>query len=218
MLREMPLPQLLPFALVSMLCILAPGPDNLSVIAYGVSRGRRAGMLFGAGCSSGCLLHTFWLCAGVSALIAASATAFNWLKIAGTGYLFYLAFLAFRGGGLGSLENTAAPVNALPGRIYFRRGFLANALNPKVALFFLAFLPQFTRPGSLPVAAQFFVLGLMFALLTLVIFSAMGFFSGAAGRFLKSHSRCGTWLDRLTGITFVALGLRLLLAQVHSKP
>ncbi len=211
----MPFPQILPFALLATLCIVAPGPDNLSVIAYGVSRGRRAGMLFGAGCSTGCLLHTFWLCAGVSALIAASAAAFTWLKIAGAGYLFFLAYHALRGGRLGGLETRAAPGATLRGRVYFRRGFLANALNPKVALFFLAFLPQFTRPGSLPVGAQFFALGLLFALLTLVIFTAMGFFSGTVGRFLKSHSRCGTWLDRLTGLMFLALGLRLLLARIH---
>ena len=207
----------LSFVLASTACIIAPGPDNLSVISYGISQGRRAGMLFGAGCATGCLLHTLWLCLGLSVLMAASVAAFTCLKIAGALYLFYLAFRAFRSGGLIQLKDTGCPVVALSGLVYFRRGFLANALNPKVALFFLAFLPQFTRPGAWSIPAQFLALGLLFALLSLAIFGAIGAFSGAVGAFLKNHARLGAWLDRLTGVVFAGLGLWLLFTQARPR-
>jgi threonine/homoserine/homoserine lactone efflux protein len=215
------LPEFMRFALCSMLCIIAPGPDNLSVMAYGISRGRQAGMLFGAGCATGCLLHTVWLCVGVSALIAASATAFAWLKVAGAGYLFYLAYRAFRGGALGGQSGTAVTGShgGIPGgTVFFRRGFLANALNPKVALFFLAFVPQFTGPGMMPMWLELFSLGLVFALLTLVMFGVIGYYSARAGEFLKRHPRFGVWTDRLTGLMFVALGVTLLFAEIHRNP
>src|ERR1700719_4935520 len=134
----MPLAQIWPFVLLSMVCIIAPGPDNISVISYGVSQGRRAGMLFGAGCSARCLLHPFWAFIGLSALVAASVTAFTVVKIAGALYLFYLAIQAFRSSGLTGLKRMASADAPLHGLVYFRRGFLANALNPKVALFFMA--------------------------------------------------------------------------------
>lgn len=208
---------LIAFVLPSIACIIAPGPDNLSVVSYGISQGRRAGMLFGAGCATGCLLHTCWLCLGLSVLLAASVAAFTCLKIAGALYLFYLAFRAFRSGGLIRLKDTGRPDTALSGMVYFRRGFLANALNPKVALFFLAFLPQFTRPGAWSIPAQFLTLGLLFTLLSLVIFTAIGAFSGVVGAFLKSHAHLGAWLDRLTGVVFAGLGLWLLFTQARPR-
>lgn len=207
--------QLLPFFLVSVLCILAPGPDNISVVSYGISQGRRAGMLFGAGCATGCLLHTFWAFIGLSAIVAASVTAFTAIKIAGALYLFYLAFQALRSRGLAELKEAEASAPLKAGSVYFRRGFLANALNPKVALFFLAFLPQFTQPGGISAPAQFLTLGFCFAALTLMIFLAIGAFSGAVGEFLRGHSRLGVWLDRFAGTAFVLLGIRLLFAQAR---
>jgi threonine/homoserine/homoserine lactone efflux protein len=210
--------QFISFALSSLLLIITPGPDNLSVVSYGLSRGRRAGMLFGAGCATGCLLHTLWLCLGLSVLMAASPAAFTCLKIAGALYLFYLAFRAFRSGGLINLKEVAGVDTTLSATVYFRRGFLANALNPKVALFFLAFLPQFTRPGAWSIPTQFLALGLLFALLSLVIFVSLGACSGAVGAFLKGHTHLGAWLDRLTGIVFVGLGVWILFTQAKPRP
>src|ERR1700719_2723937 len=113
----MPLAQIWPFVLLSMVCIIAPGPDNISVVSYGVSQGRRAGMLFGAGCATGCLLHTFWAFIGLSAIIAASVAAFTTVKIAGGLYLFYLAFQAFRSRGLAGLKQDEASVPLKTGSI-----------------------------------------------------------------------------------------------------
>jgi threonine/homoserine/homoserine lactone efflux protein len=213
----MPFSQTWPFVLISMLCIIAPGPDNISVISYGISQGRRAGMLFGAGCSAGCLLHTFWAFIGLSALVAASVAAFTVVKIAGALYLFYLAFHAFRSSGLVGLKGLASADSPLHGAVYFRRGFLANALNPKVALFFLAFLPQFTKPGNLSIPTQFLLLGCLFTVLSLAIFLLLGLSSGSVGLFLKNNAGFGVWLDRLTGAIFLLLGLKLLFTRAHTN-
>src|SRR5262245_6662351 len=124
------------FIAAALVCIITPGPDNVSVLSYSLSCGRRAGISFAAGCATGCLLHTFWLAIGLSAMIAASVTAFSVLKIAGSLYLFYLAYLAFRSTGTVRLRDANASDAALSAIVFFRRGFLANALNPKVALFF----------------------------------------------------------------------------------
>jgi len=209
--------QTLLFISTSLVVIIAPGPDNLSVISYGVSQGRRAGMMFGAGCAAGCLLHTFWAFIGLTAIVAASQTAFTITKVAGALYLFYLAFNAFRSNGLAGLKQMTGTGPSLPAMVYFRRGFLANALNPKVALFFLAFLPQFTSPGTLSIPVQFLILGLGFFALSLTVFLAVGMGSGAVGALLRNHSGLGLWLDRFTGVVFVLLGLRLLVARVD-KP
>lgn len=211
----MTLAQTAPFLLISALCIIAPGPDNLTILSYGISEGRRAGICFGIGCAAGCLLHTFWAFAGVSALIAASATAFTIIKIAGAFYLFYLAYQALRSRGLSGVMQRVTAESKAASTTYFRRGFLANSLNPKVAMFFLAFLPQFTQPGDLSLPVQFLVLGVLFSLLTVILFSVLGYCSGALGTFLRKQSGAGLWLDRMTGCLFAFLGLRLLLA--HGK-
>jgi threonine/homoserine/homoserine lactone efflux protein len=211
------LSQILEFLPAALFLAIMPGPDNLRVISYGISQGRRAGMLFGAGCAAGCLLHTFWLAVGLSAVIAASVVAFTILKIAGALYLFYLAFRAFRSSGIIRLGESAGTEIPATGWVYFRRGFLANALNPKVVLLFLAYLPQFTNPGGFPMPVQFLVLGTLFALISLVTFGVIGAFSGVVGQYLRAHEGLGVSLDRLAGVVFVALGLRILFVQVQSK-
>jgi threonine/homoserine/homoserine lactone efflux protein len=213
----MPAVRILEFVAFSLLAIISPGPDNLSVISYGMFQGRRAGMLFGAGCATGCLLHTLWLTIGLAGLLAASSAAFSVLKIAGACYLFYLASQAFRSRGLIRLDEAKAGNAPMGGIIFLRRGFLANALNPKVALFFLAVLPPFTAPGGIPIPLQFLFLGLLFAFLTLIVFGCIGAGAGAVGEYLKGHSRIGVWLDRLAGVVFVTLGLVLLFSQLDRK-
>lgn len=205
----MPPEQLLGFLSASVLITASPGPDNLMVLSIGASRGRPAGVAFGLGCAAGCLSHTLLAALGVSALIAASAWAFLALKLAGGSYLLYLGWQALRSrGGL----NTHTPAGDLPQRAWqlFGKGLLANAINPKVVLFFLAFLPQFVVRARGNAPWQIAQLGLVFTLQAAVLFGLLGFFAGHAGRWLKRHGSAGLWLDRVTGVIFFGLGLRLI--------
>lgn len=200
--------QLTGFLLAALLVTLAPGPDNLAVLSLGMARGRRAGIGFGLGCALGCFTHTLWASLGISALLAASATAFLVFKLAGAAYLCWLGWQALKRPGV-RFESGAAVVDVTPFAIYLRRGFIANAINPKVALFFLAFLPQFVATGSAHAAGQSAVLGLLFATQTVVVFGLLGWFAGLIGRWLQRSADLGRRLDQATGILFIGLGLRL---------
>ncbi|MFB9156763.1 LysE family translocator [Chromobacterium violaceum] len=207
------LPQLAAFLAAAMLITVTPGPDNLMVLSQGISRGRRQGMAFGLGCALGCLNHTLLAALGVSALIAASPLAFAALKIAGGAYLVYLGWGAIRSSG--ASFDADAQVGGPQGSLAatFRRGLIANAINPKVALFFLAFLPQFVNPAQGPVGLQTAILGALFTLQGALIFGALGYFSGHVGQWLAKSRKASQRLDRVAGTVFIALGLRLILAR-----
>ncbi|MCD4501164.1 LysE family translocator [Chromobacterium vaccinii] len=207
------LPQLAAFLAAAMLITITPGPDNLMVLSQGISRGRRQGMAFGLGCALGCLNHTLLAALGVSALIAASPLAFAALKIAGGAYLVYLGWGAIRSSGASFDADAQAsgPQGSLAAT--FRRGLIANAINPKVVLFFLAFLPQFVNPAQGPVGLQTAILGSLFTLQGALIFGALGYFSGHVGQWLAKSRKASQWLDRIAGAVFIGLGLRLILAR-----
>jgi threonine/homoserine/homoserine lactone efflux protein len=206
------LPQLLSFLVAAVAVTVAPGPDNLMVLSMGVSRGRRHGMAFGLGAALGCLSHTLLAVLGVSALIAASPVAFTALRVAGGLYLVWLGIGALRS--RGSSFEAAAAAGAAPSlRGLFAKGLVANAINPKVILFFLAFLPQFVDRARGGVASQTAQLGLVFTLESAVLFGALGWFAGHVGGWLQRSPRIGLWLDRVAGSIFVALGSRLLVSR-----
>ncbi len=201
------LSQFVAFLGAAMLLTLAPGPDNLLVLSLGAARGRRAGIAFGLGCASGCLSHTLLAALGVGALIAASPPAFGALKLIGGLYLIWLGWQAWRS--RGATEMAGAGGHESAARL-FGKGCLANAINPKVVTFFLAFLPQFVDAGRTDAAAQMLQLGVIFTLQAAVLFGLLGYFAGAAGQLLQRRPRMGLWLDRLAGTIFVGLGLRLI--------
>ncbi len=206
------LPQAATFIAAAFFVALAPGPDNLMVLSLGVARGRRAGVAFGLGCALGCLNHTLLAAVGVSALIAASPAAFTALKVAGGLYLVWIGVQAIRHARpLGAPEARAVSPET-PGKL-FARGLLANAINPKVILFFLAFLPQFVEAPRGHVAWQIAQLGVLFTIVAIVVFGAVGYFAGGIGERLAKRPAAGAWLDRAAGGIFVALGLRLLVAR-----
>jgi len=206
------LEQFLGFGLASLICIIAPGPDNLSILGLGLSRGRSAGMGYALGCALGCLTHTLWATLGVSAIVAASEVAFSTLKFAGAGYLFYLGIMALRSGGSKVNGKESEKHKQESFFVFVRRGLIGNAINPKVALFFLAFLPQFVNSQA-NVSAQIATFGLIFSLMTGSLFLVLGYFSGAIGTWLKSRGKVGLWLDRLTGGLFIGLGFRLMFSE-----
>ncbi|MCG6156391.1 LysE family translocator [Rubinisphaera margarita] len=203
------------FLLAALACNLAPGPDLLGILSYGMSRGRRAGQGFAFGVGLGVLFHTALAVLGLSALIAASPIAFRIVLYAGASYLIYLGARALCSRTtLEELEQTQCD---LPGGFWKSagHGFLTNALNPKVAIFFLAFLPQFINPGR-EVSQQLLALGLVFWSMTNVLYITFGYFSGTIGEWLKQRASVGQWVDRIAGALFVGLGLHLLL--VGQKP
>ena len=199
------------FLVAAVLVTLSPGPDNLMVLSVGISRGRWQGMAFGLGCALGCLSHTLLAAVGISALIAASPLAFGALKIGGGGYLLWLGAQALRSHGTVRVSGDTASEESL--RCRFAKGLLANAINPKVIVFFLSFLPQFVRPEQGHVTAQTLLLGLTFTGQSVLIFGLLGYFSGTIGQWMNRHGRAGLWLDRLAGTIFAGLGLRLIVGD-----
>ena len=200
------------FLAASVVITLAPGPDNLMVLSLGMARGRRAGMVFGIGCALGCINHTVLAALGVSALIAASPAAFTALKLAGGLYLVWLGAQAIRSAHPLENANSAKPPAENISRL-FVKGLIANSINPKVALFFLAFLPQFVDNQAGHSGWQMVQLGLVFTAQAALIFSLIGWFSGTIGERIARRPAVAMWLDRLAGGIFIALGARLLIAR-----
>lgn len=203
--------QFFAFLAAALLITASPGPDNLMVLGMGMSRGRRPGMAFGLGCALGCLSHTVLAVAGVSALIAASPLAFTALKICGGLYLVWLGVQALRSRG-GTQVQAVTPSEPSLGRL-FLKGVFANAINPKVVLFFLSFLPQFVQAERGQVGLQIALLGLTFTAQAALLFGLLGYFSGAIGQWLNRRPRAGLWLDRVAGAVFVTLGMRLIVSR-----
>jgi len=205
------LDQALSFLAIAMLITVSPGPDNLMVLSTGAARGRRAGMAFGLGCAAGCLNHTVLAALGVSALIAASPMAFGALKLTGGLYLVYLGVQAIRhaGGGMGQ-AHAAGP--EAPWAL-FRKGLIANSINPKVVLFFLAFLPQFVDTRAGHTGWQIAQFGVLFTLQAALLFGLLGYCAGRVGAWLQRRPGIGGWLDRIAGTVFIGLGLKLVLGR-----
>jgi threonine/homoserine/homoserine lactone efflux protein len=199
------------FVVASLAVIVTPGPDNIYVLTRGVAQGREVALASAWGMCSGLLFHTSLAALGLSAILASSAMAFSVVKYAGAAYLIYLgitALLSKEGFDASPGEETGAKL-----RQYFIKGLTMNLLNPKVAVFFLAFLPQFANPSG--TVLRLVVLGLVFALLSVVVFSAIALFSGLLGDRLGSNPRYVTALRWLTGCVLVGLGLRLAFSGRH---
>jgi len=202
------------FLAVAVAVTLAPGPDNLMILSLGLARGRRAGLAFGLGCALGCLSHTALAALGVGALIAASPTAFLALQIVGGIYLVWLGLGAWRSRTPPAptiLSSSGPKPSVWP---LFRRGLVANAINPKVVLFFLAFLPQFVVVGRADSEAmQMATLGGLFTLQAVVLFGLIGWFSGMIGQGLGRIPGAARRLEQVAGTIFIGLGLRLILVR-----
>ncbi|WP_353395109.1 LysE family translocator [Hydrogenophaga sp. 5NK40-0174] len=205
--------QIIAFLVAAVLLTATPGPDNLMVLGVGMSKGRGKGVAFGLGCAAGCLSHTLLAVLGVSALVAASPMAFTALKVVGGLYLVWLGIGALRSkGGSSAATQKDTESNASSWRFFFK-GMVANAINPKVVLFFLSFLPQFVAADRGEVGLQLALLGVLFTVQAAVLFGTLGWFSGTVGAWLGRRPRASLWLDRLAGVVFVGLGLRLVLSR-----
>lgn len=207
-----------PYLVASMVCIASPGPDSLTVLSIGLARGRREAMQFALGVGTGCLTHTLWAALGIAALVAASEQLFTALKLIGAAYLLWLGIGALRSRGTlaGGTNAIPGPQQAGPprtGRQRFLNGFINNSLNPKVMLFFIAFLPQFVDPAHGSVPVQMLLLGSGFALMTASSYVLLGAASGRVGELLMRRPSLALTLDRIVGVLFIALAARLVLTQ-----
>jgi threonine/homoserine/homoserine lactone efflux protein len=195
------------FFAVAVLLGFTPGPDNLFVLMQSISRGRRTGLLVMLGLCAGLCVHTAAVALGLAAVFAASPVAFIVLKVVGAAYLLFLAWQAFRAPAsvLGGGDGTPAPAAKL-----FGRGVVMNLTNPKVLLFFLAFLPQFVDTSVGSVAPQVVWFGLWFIVATLMAFGTIAWLAGAIGERLRGSRRAQIWLNRITGVVFAGLAVRIL--------
>ncbi len=208
--------QLLMFIAAGWLLNLTPGPDVLYIVSSALKSGVRAGIVAALGIVSGCFVHVFAAALGVGALLATSATAFTVLKWAGAAYLMWMGvkLLLARGSGASIVPAgvSADGVALNLGRIY-RQGFLTNVLNPKVALFFLAVVPQFIAPGTQDKVTAFLLLGLIFNLNSLPINFGYAWLAGWASRRVGTIQRAMHWMDRAAGVMFIGFGLRLAMSE-----
>lgn len=201
----------LPLFLVSGLLLnLTPGADSLYVVTRGAAQGARAGAVAALGIGAGCLAHVLAAGAGLSALLAASATAFAALRLVGAAYLVWLGVSLLRGGS--EAASVARAIPAAPLRAVFAQGVLTNVLNPKVALFFLAFLPQFVDADAPSKPAAFLVLGAIFTLTGTLWCLVLAVSAARVGR-AGIGRRASAWLRRGAGGLFVLLGARLAFAD-----
>ncbi|MFM9971484.1 MAG: LysE family translocator [Burkholderiales bacterium] len=198
------MPDIALFLAASAALTIAPGPDNLQVLARGISQGRAAGVAAAMGFATGCLFHTALAVLGIAAALRASPFAFDAIRIAGGLYLIWIGIQALRARGAFSLAKEGGQDRKW---IIFKQSVLGNVMNPKVTLFFLVFLPQFVDArGNAEI--QMAMLGLLFMAQTIVIFGGIGLAAGGIGQWLATRPATALWLNRLAGAVFVLIGVR----------
>lgn len=209
----LPFDLLTAFFVTSILLGITPGPDNIFVLTQSAVSGRRAGIAVTFGLLTGIFCHTVAVAFGIAVIFQTSPLAFTVLKIFGVGYLLYLAWGAFKAG---NAKITGKDLSNLSSFKLFKRGILMNISNPKIAIFFLAFLPQFADAelGSVPL--QILLLGSIFNFATLLVFISICFLAGSIGDYLKSSDRAQIILNRIAGTVFVGLALKLALTDNNS--
>jgi threonine/homoserine/homoserine lactone efflux protein len=198
------------FLLTTLIVVVTPGTGVLYTLAAGLSRGARASVIAAVGCTLGIVPHMLAAITGLAALLHASAVAFDVIKYLGVAYLIYMAVAMWRDSGALSVSDTRPPESAA--RV-IASGILINILNPKLTIFFFAFLPQFVRAGDPNGLAQMLVLSGVFMLVTLVVFVVYGLFAAAVRTHLVNRPKAVTTMRRTFAVAFVALGARLALTE-----
>ena len=190
---------------------LAPGPDILYLLTKSLSDGAKAGIILACGLASGIIFHTTLVMVGVAALIKSSATAMLLLKIFGAAYLLFLAFGAFKSARAGKKISLTRADKKFSSAALYKRGVLMNVLNPKVLLFFLAFLPQFVNLSAEGASLTILFLGVVFAVQALIIFSGVAFFAGRVRNLLLRKRNVGQLLNFVEAAVLAIIALTLIL-------
>jgi threonine/homoserine/homoserine lactone efflux protein len=205
---------LIPFVVASAILVLIPGPAVLYIVSTGIGRGRRMALASMLGIETGGLFHVAAATVGLSAVVASSVVAYSAVKYAGAAYLIYLGIKTLRDGDEANPLTVPAATSAQGA---FKRGVIVNVLNPKVALFFLAFLPQFVVPSRGSVPTQLLILGLLFIAVAIVIDGMYAMTSGLIGNLLNRSERFARVQKKVAGITYIALGASAAVTGANSK-
>ncbi|MGA3223642.1 MAG: LysE family translocator [Acidobacteriaceae bacterium] len=200
-----PVNDLLLFSTAALILLVIPGPSVLYVVARSLDQGRKAGLASTSGISTGTLAHVVAATLGLSALLLSSATAYSVVKYAGAAYLFYLGIKKFRE--RPTIDTKETQVQALPLRRVYAQGVLVEALNPKTALFFFAFLPQFVNPARGQVSLQFLTLGMLFTLLGFTSDSIWALTAGSAAGWLRRNRSFSRNQRYISGTVYLGLGM-----------
>lgn len=198
------------FLVTCLIVVLIPGTGVIFTVSTGLTAGKRASVLAALGCTAGIIPHLLASILGLSALLHTSALAFDMLKYAGVAYLLYVAYATWQDRSAFSVSDTPTTTSA---RSLMLRGFLMNILNPKLTIFFLAFLPQFVTPGSTAPTVQMLVLSGVFMAMTFAVFVAYGLLANVFRRAVIESPRVQNWLRRSFAAAFAGLGLNLAFAQ-----
>lgn len=198
------------FVGASTLLALAPGPDILFVLTQSMTKGSRSGIVIALGLCSGLVFHTTAVALGVAVIFQTSILAFSILKFVGAAYLLYLALMAFKDASKSKLESDKSPLSL---KALYKRGIFMNITNPKVSIFFLAFLPQFTNSEVGNVTGQIFMLGALFMLCAFVVFTLVSLLAGRVGNWFSKTKNGEKILNRIAGTVFAALAIKLALSS-----
>ena len=202
------------FILAGLLLNITPGPDMLYIAGRTASQGFRSGLAAVMGINAGCLVHTFAAAIGLTAILTTSAEAFFVVKLVGAAYLVYVGIsLLLQKQPDGAALDISSTLPSKTTRQAFWQGFLTNVLNPKVALFFLAFLPQFISADSTTKPVALVVLGIIFIFNSLFVTISFAALVAQARDLFQNSSRIASWLNRCCGVLFIAIGVKLALTE-----
>ncbi|MCK0160291.1 LysE family translocator [Allomuricauda sp. F6463D] len=204
-------PILMGFLVSSMALAISPGPDNIFVLTQSISNGTKSGLATVFGLVAGCLVHTSLMAFGVSEVIKRSDTLFFAIKLFGAMYLMYLAYKVYRSDASILLDNENKPSKS-PLKLFWT-GFTMNVLNPKVAIFFLAFFPGFLFSKELNTVVQFYILGFLFMFSALLVFGSIAMLAGAISSYLIAHKKTGVYLKWMQIVVFVGIAVYLFLSD-----
>lgn len=198
------------FLITSLIVVLIPGTGVVFTVSTGLLRGRRAGVFASIGCTAGIVPHLLASVLGLAAILHTSAVAFQVVKLAGVAYLLYLAYITWRTKGMFELDPSRAAIGA---RSIVVKAFLLNILNPKLSIFFLAFLPQFVAPGTDSPLARMLLLSGVFMAMTFAVFVVYGVLANGFRKAVVDSTRVQSWLQRGFAATFAALGINLAFSE-----
>lgn len=199
---------LIAFFSASLLLALVPGPDNIFVLTQSIFQGKKSGLLIMLGLCTGLIFHTLAVTFGVAVIFQTSAIAFTILKIVGAMYLLYLAWQIFNAP-TEKIDNKNNSISIDYKKLYYR-GIIMNITNPKVSIFFLAFLPQFTNPALGTVSLQMLFLGALFIIATILIFGSIALLSGSLSKVFNKSEKSQKFLNKLASFVFLGLAIKLI--------